>query len=302
MPPKQEYHRADERAFLDERGTSASLTPNGFNPATILEKAVRERIIDSYFYKEQCFAINEADIVDRVVSYVEFIGGVTGVTQKPTPFLCLAFKLLQLAPSDEILDEYLNFGGEKFKYLRALAVFYIRLTRQDKDVYTKLEPFLEDRRKLKRKGRNGMSLTFMDSFVDDLLTKDRVCATSLWKMRKRDILEDLEVLEPRVSPLGNLEDLLEEEEEEDVKMEENGGYESESVVVRSISRSRNRSRSGTYSRSRSRSRSPRRSKSPRRSRSRSRSESSPRRHRSDDDDRMDIDRLVRDREEGERAP
>ncbi|KAK4227565.1 PRP38 family-domain-containing protein [Podospora fimiseda] len=281
MPLKQEYHRADERAFLDERGTSASLTPNGLNPATILEKAVRERIVDSYFYKEQCFAINEADIVDRVVSYVEFIGGVTGVTQKPTPFLCLVFKLLQLAPSDEILDEYLNFGGEKFKYLRALAVFYIRLTRQDKDIYKKLEPVLEDKRKLKRKGRNGMGLTFMDSFVDDLLTKDRVCATSLWKMRKRDILEDLEVLEPRVSPLGNLEDLL--EEEEDVKIEENGRYESESVV-RSMSRSRSRSpRSRTYSRSRSR--------------SRSRSESPPR-HRLADDDRMDIDRPVRYREEG----
>ncbi|KAK4230609.1 Pre-mRNA-splicing factor 38 [Podospora fimiseda] len=72
-------------------------------------------------------------------------------TSASTPFLCLAFKLLQLVSSDEILDEYLNFGGEKFKYLRALAVFYIRLTRRDKDMDQKLEPFLEDKRKLKRK-------------------------------------------------------------------------------------------------------------------------------------------------------
>ncbi|KAK3371995.1 PRP38 family-domain-containing protein [Podospora didyma] len=211
--PQSEFHRADERRFLDERGSSSSLTPNGLNPATILEKAVRERIVDSYFYKEQCFGLNEADIVDRVVEHVDFIGGVSGIAQKPTPFLCLAFKLLQLAPSDAVLEEYLNFGGEKFKYLRALAVFYVRLTRQDKDVYTTLEPFLEDRRKLRRKGRAGTSLTYMDEFVDDLLSKDRVCATSLWKMRKRDILEDLDMLEPRVSPLGNIEDLLEEEDE-----------------------------------------------------------------------------------------
>ncbi|KAK3310768.1 PRP38 family-domain-containing protein [Chaetomium strumarium] len=243
---KPATHRADERRFLDERGSSGPLAPNGLNPATIMEKAVRERIIESYFYKEQCFGVNEADIVDRVVEHVHFIGGVYGTVQKPTPFLCLAFKLLQLAPGDDVLDEYLRFGGDKFKYLRALAAFYIRLTRPDKDVYARLEPFLEDRRKLRRKGRNGTSLTYMDEFVDDLLTKDRVCATSLWKMRKRDILEDLEILEPRVSPLGTLEDLLEEEEEEgeDAVMQSgdepngNGHGGDDSGSVRSRSRSR----------------------------------------------------------------
>ncbi|KAG4216976.1 hypothetical protein PC116_g34543, partial [Phytophthora cactorum] len=63
-------HRADERRFLDERGSSAALAPNGLNPATIMEKAVRERIVESYFWKEQCFGVNEADIVDRVVDHV----------------------------------------------------------------------------------------------------------------------------------------------------------------------------------------------------------------------------------------
>lgn len=84
------------------------------------------------------------------------------------------------------------------------------------DVYQTLEPFLEDRRKLRRKGRTGTKLTFMDEFVDELLTKDRVCATSLWKMPKREVLEDLEVLEPRVSPLGDIEDILDEEDDGEV--------------------------------------------------------------------------------------
>jgi pre-mRNA-splicing factor 38A len=207
-------HRADEKRFLDERGSTGALAPNGLNPATIMEKPVRERIVDSYFWKDQCFALNEADIVDRVVTHVTYIGGTIGDSQKPSPFLCLAFKLLQLAPNDEILREYLGYGGEKFKYLRALAVFYWRLTRQAKDVYVVLEEYLEDRRKLKRKGRMGTSLTYMDQFVDDLLTKDRVCATSLWKMPRREILEDLDVLEPRVSPLGDIEELLEGDEED----------------------------------------------------------------------------------------
>lgn len=238
MSKQSKTHRADERQFLDERGSSAALTPNGLNPATIMEKAVRERIVDSYFFKEQCFGVNEADIVDRVVEHVSFIGGITGVVQKPSPFLCLAFKLLQLAPSDEILAEYMAFGGDKFKYLRALAVFYVRLTRKAEDVYRTLEPFLEDRRKLRRKGRNGTSLTYMDEFVDQLLVKERVCATSLWKMPKRDVLEDLEVLEPRVSPLGDIEDLLEEDEDDTAAdRERNGDRDSDSGSVRSLSRS-----------------------------------------------------------------
>jgi pre-mRNA-splicing factor 38A len=207
-------HRADEKRFLDERGSSGPLAPNGLNPATIMEKPVRERIIDCYFWKDQCFAVNEADIVDRVVAHVSFIGGTYGDAQRPSPFLCLAFKLLQLGPSDEILQEYLEYGGEKFKYLRALALFYIRLTRQAKDVYLLLEPYLKDYRKLKRRGRQGASLTHMDEFVDDLLVKERVCGTTLWKMPKREMLEDLDVLEPRVSPLGDIEDLLESEPEE----------------------------------------------------------------------------------------
>jgi len=149
-----------------------------------------------------------------VVDHVHFIGGTYGDAQRPSPFLCLAFKLLQLGINDEILSEYLEYGGEKFKYLRALALFYARLTRQAKDVYLLLEPYLEDRRKLKRRTRTGTSLTFMDQFVDDLLTKERVCATTLWKMPKREILEDLELLEPRVSPLGDIEDLLGSEPEE----------------------------------------------------------------------------------------
>ncbi len=45
-------------------------------------------------------------IVDRVVAHVDFVGGTYGASQKPAPFLCLAFKLLQLAPGDDVLREY----------------------------------------------------------------------------------------------------------------------------------------------------------------------------------------------------
>lgn len=205
--------QADARRFLDERGSTAALAPNGLNPATIMEKAVKDRIVESYFYKEQCFALNEADIVDRVVEHVRFVGGTHGDAQKPSPFLCLAFKLLELGPSEAVVREYLSYGGEHFKYLRALACFYYRLTRRAADVHRALEPFLGDRRKLRTRGRGGAALTYVDEFVDGLLTRERVCATSLWKMPPREVLEDLDELEPRVSPLGDLEDILDEEDE-----------------------------------------------------------------------------------------
>lgn len=215
-------HRADEKRFLDERGSGGPLAPNGLNPATIMEKPVRERIVDSYFWKDQCFAVNEADIIDRVVAHVRFVGGTYGDSQKPSPFLCLAFKLLQLGPADDVLQEYLGYGGEKFKYLRALAVFYVRLTRKASDVYLFLEPFLEDKRKLVARSRTGRRLTFMDEFVDGLLNKDRMCSTTLWKMPSRAQLEDEDKLDPRISPLGDIEDLLDSEPEE---IEERGSEE-----------------------------------------------------------------------------
>lgn len=230
MAPNSETVQADARRFLDERGSSAALAPNGVNPAKIMEKAVMDRIVDSYFYKEQCFAVNEADIVDRVVEHVSFIAGTLGMEQKPSPFLCLAFKLLELGPSDEVIQEYLQYGGEKFKYLRALAVFYVRMTRASKEVYEMLEPFLADKRKLRRKKRAGTSLTYMDEFVDELLTQERVCATSFKMLTKREILEELEVLEPRVSPLGDLEDLLEESDEEEANGEQVNGDASEGEI------------------------------------------------------------------------
>ena len=209
-------HRVDAKAMLDERGYVGA-TIRGQNPAHLMEKAVRDRITDSYYWKEQCFAINEATLCDRAVD-ATFIGGTYG-QQKPTPFLCLALKLLQLLPSREIVLEYLH--QEDFKYLTALAAFYVRLTFEPADIYKTLEPLLADYRKLRRRTKNGFSLTHIDQFVDDLLTKDRVCGTSLWKMPSRQQLEDLELLNERVSPLGEEIDEIDNDEDQD-QMERRG--------------------------------------------------------------------------------
>jgi len=241
-----QQHLASERALLDDRGYTGPLI-RGANPALLFEKAVRDRITDSYYWKEQCFGLNEATLCDRAVELTA-VGGTFGDTGRPTPFLCLAFKMCQLVPDERVVREYLNFDGQQgrdggdgeedepededagvngvsegaeagnkrgvFKYLRALAAFYIRLAWPDVEIYKTLEPLLADRRKVRRRTRAGFRMTYMDEFVDELLTKNRACATSLWPLQNRMILEDLEKLEPRVSPLGEEVDMLDEEDGE----------------------------------------------------------------------------------------
>ena len=320
---KPQFDRADERALLDDRGYSGALI-RGQNPALLFEKGVRDRITESYYWKEQCFGLNAATLCDRAAD-LKFIGGTTGIMGKPTPFLCLAFKLLQLVPEKAIILEYLNFRGDEddekeegqngdgevqkgengdaesgeengakkaldlnaagklgdFKYLRCLAAFYIRLAWEPVEIYKTLEPLLTDYRKIKRRLKDAFTLTHVDQFIDDLLTKDRICATSLWKLPSRANLEDLEMLDPRESPLGDEVDEL----DEDMDKRSDGStrsYRSRSYDSRSRSRSRSydsrsRSRSRSYdSRDRQESRSHgRRSPQSTRSRSRSRSRSRP---------------------------
>ena len=229
------HHRADASNTLDSRGYTGPLI-RGVNPATLLDTPLRDRITDSLYWKESCFGLNAATLLDRAVALTA-VGSTSGVAMKPTPFICLVFKLLTLVPDKGIVLEYLGRGGEEWKYVRALAAFYVRLTFDGAEVYRVLEPLLEDRRKLRRRRKEGYTLTYVDEFVDELLRKDRVCGTSLWKLPGRRTLEDEGRLEERVSAMqGELDVELEreesgggdgeeeeEEEDDDVLEVRNGG-------------------------------------------------------------------------------
>jgi pre-mRNA-splicing factor 38A len=243
-------HRADASNTLDNRGYSGPLI-RGQNPALLIETAVRDRITDSLYWKEQCFGLNAATLLDRAVE-LTYIGGTYGVGMKPTPFLCLAFKLLTIVPDKEIILEYLNAAGEEWKYVRALAAFYARLAFDSAEVYGTLEPLLEDARKLRRRRKEGYVLVHMDEFIDELLVKERSCATSLWKLPRREVLEDLEQLEVRVSPLQDELDAMDDEDEEMLDADgkscgDEGSEGGRSVNGDSGSRSRSRSRSRSMS-------------------------------------------------------
>ncbi|KAJ3141701.1 hypothetical protein HDU90_006044 [Geranomyces variabilis] len=193
---------------MANRTVTEATNIHGTNPQFLIEKIIRTRIYDSLYWKESCFALTAETIIDKAVA-LQSIGGQYG-NQKPTEFLCLALKMLQLQPEKEILRLYIQ--NEDYKYLRALGAFYLRLTGTAVEIYRYLEPLLLDFRKLRRRNISGdFELTYMDEFVDDLLRSDRVCDTILPRITKRHILEETGELEPRVSPLE--EDLEDEDEE-----------------------------------------------------------------------------------------
>lgn len=144
MMVKEDIIQVDVCCFFDECGLLVFVVLNGFNFVMIMEKVVKDCIVDFYFYKEQCFVFNEVDIIDCVVEYVNFIGGMYGGSQKLSFFFCFVFKFFEFGFSDVIFEEYLGYGGEYFKYLWVLVCFYFWLMRLVKDVYKRLEFFLVD--------------------------------------------------------------------------------------------------------------------------------------------------------------
>ncbi|PNF25222.1 Pre-mRNA-splicing factor 38A [Cryptotermes secundus] len=274
----------------------------GTNPQYLVEKIIRSRIYDCKYWKEECFALSAELLVDKAME-LRYLGGVYGGNIKPTPFLCLVLKMLQIQPEKDIIVEFIK--NEEFKYVRALGAMYMRLVGTSLDCYKYLEPLFNDSRKLRRQNRQGQfELVYMDEFIDELLREERLCDVILPRVQKRHVLEENNELEPKISALeDDLDEAIESsgDEEEVVKPPEvpvnvephwPRGREDKvrrpsPLRRRSTSRERNRDRERRRSRDRERNR-PDREKKTRRSRSRER------RHRSKD---RDQDR-VRDQDRG----
>jgi pre-mRNA-splicing factor 38A len=77
---------------------------------------------------------------------------------------------------------------------------------------------MTDYRKLRLRTQAGFRLTYVDEFIDDLLTKERVCDIALPRISSRAQLEDLDELEPREPLVSDIEE--DDEDDEDVMIEE----------------------------------------------------------------------------------
>ncbi|XP_017487429.1 PREDICTED: pre-mRNA-splicing factor 38A-like, partial [Rhagoletis zephyria] len=195
-----------------------AVTVHGTNPQYLVEKIIRTRIYESRYWKEDCFALSADLVVDKGAD-LRYIGGIYSGNIKPTPFLCLTLKLLQLQPEKDIIIEFIR--QENFKYIRALGAFYLRLTSNSLDVYKYLEPLYNDYRKLRRMSKMGtFDLIYMDEFVDMLLREDRVFDVILPRLTKRFLHVENGELEKRVSLIDEDLELEGGEEKDDEENEE----------------------------------------------------------------------------------
>lgn len=170
------------------------LKVHGTDPQFLVDKLTRQKIYDSRYWKEECFALTAATLLDKAVA-LRYIGGCYGYSRTPTPFLCLVLKILQLGPERDIVEEFIQQAD--FKYVRALGVMYLRLTGEGADVYGTLEPLLEDRRKLRRRTNAGFEIVYLDVFVDELLVMEDVLAIKLPRLPLRRVLVEVGQLDKR---------------------------------------------------------------------------------------------------------
>lgn len=85
---------------------------HGTNPQFLVEKIIRERVYESLYWKEKCFGVDAENLVDLACELTE-LGGVIAGTVKPTNFICLSLKMLQLQPEKDIVVEFIK--NEDFK-------------------------------------------------------------------------------------------------------------------------------------------------------------------------------------------
>ena len=269
---------------MANRTVKDAITIKGTNPQYLVEKIIRSRVYDSKYWKENCFALTSELLVDKAME-LKFVGGVFGANIKPTPFICLVLKMLQIQPEKDIVIEFIK--NEDFKYVRALGAYYLRLTGTSLDCYKYLEPLLNDYRKIRTQKRDGnFELSHMDEFIDQCLHDERVCDVQLPRLQKREILEENNELEPRVSLLeGDLldgEDASSEEEPEAEPVSEKKDREKDREREKDRTRDKDRDRERERDRKRHRSRSRSRERKDRR-RDRSQERRSDRSERSDRD-------------------
>lgn len=66
----------------------------------------------SKMYVTLFLAVSAELVVDKAME-LKFVGGVYGGNIKPTPFLCLTLKMLQIQPEKDIIVEFIK--NEDFK-------------------------------------------------------------------------------------------------------------------------------------------------------------------------------------------
>jgi pre-mRNA-splicing factor 38A len=139
-----------------------------------------------------------ADVLEGAAKTLKCVGGTFGGNHRPSKFLCLTLKLLQLQPDAELVQEFIQ--QDHFKYVKALGAFYLRLTGRPADIYDSLEPLYQEYTKLQYRGVSEWKLRTMDDFIHELLTQPFACNIALPRLPFRETLQDAGYLEEGPRP------------------------------------------------------------------------------------------------------
>ena len=193
-----------------------AIRPHGTDPQALIPQIVRDKIYSSRYWKEQCFALNAESIVNKAF-VLDHIGFCFGGLNRPCPFLCLLTKMLQISPGIDVVKAYIEYSEGKpsnlihdqthdFRYLRALAIAYLRLVGSPSTIYASLEPMYSDYRKLNVLTPAGTwEFITIDMWVEVLLNQvnEPIHGFLFPTLTRRSVIEARKEIGPYVSPLMN---------------------------------------------------------------------------------------------------
>ncbi|VUG17512.1 DEBR0S2_09252g1_1 [Brettanomyces bruxellensis] len=186
---------------------------HGVNPVLLIEKILRERILYSLYWQQPCVTLNLMTLLDEVVFNVKLIGTYSDAGKvRPTRFICIILRLLQIQPTSDIIAYLLQ--QNDFKYLQAIAALYVRITMNSIDIYKNLEPLLSNYCRLRIYESGKSYIIHMDEYIDNLLTGSSFCDLTFPRIVRRDQLEETGKLDERLSSIrDDFEKEVEEQEE-----------------------------------------------------------------------------------------
>lgn len=184
----------------------------GIDPQHLIPPTTRNAVYESMFWNRSCFGVTVADVVHLTVG-LRYVGGSDSVSRRPSSFLCLLLKLLQLSPDFDEISVFLK--QPHFKYHRILAAFYVRLVETPVNIYRSLEPLLSDCRRvvvahdpaievpsaLSALSNKSFDVVYVDIVVDALLRSSELFGISLPRIPPRPLLVETDQLKARESAL-----------------------------------------------------------------------------------------------------
>jgi pre-mRNA-splicing factor 38A len=144
-----------------------------------MDKILRQRVEESLYYKQRCFGLNAATLLDVAIE-LNAVGSLD-IGNRPMPFASLLTKLFELRPTREIVEFYIS--QPRFKYLKLLALLYHRLVFRDYAYLVSLVD--EDYRKVRVYSQGEFSLSYMDECVDALAQRGEFAGYTLVEMDRQ---------------------------------------------------------------------------------------------------------------------